>query len=99
MKLTLEQIGSVACQALEKETGKQWRYGIRKYCPLGVGAIEIESVESTVFLFYWKATRCWSAQAGKYQTGPTASPVEAYLSLKKNIEIQIVKLNSMLETM
>ena len=101
MKLTLDQIGEATCHLLKEETGKQWKHQLFKDRPDGVGAIMIDSDESVAVLFYWQDTKCWSAQTygGEKQAGPIHSPVEAYRNLKRGIEMQVTKLNTLLSTL
>lgn len=100
MKLTLDQIGEATCYILKEKTGKQWKHQLFGDRPGGVGAIMIDSEESTAVLFYWQDTDMWSAQTygGEKKAGPIASPVEAYESLKKGVQMQITKLNTLLST-
>ncbi|UQS93129.1 hypothetical protein BRM13314_00201 [Salmonella phage BRM 13314] len=100
MKLTLEQIGEATCHLLKEKTGKQWKHQLFKDHPDGVGAIMIDSGESTAVLFYWQDTGRWSAQTygGNKQSNSVPSPVEAYESLKRGIQMQIVSLNTLLST-
>ena len=100
MKMTLEQIGEATCHILKEKTGKQWKHQVFKDRPDGDGAIMVDSEESSAVLFYWQDTGCWAAQTygGEKRAGPIPSPVEAYESLKGGIQMQIVKLNTLLST-